>query len=648
MSVSTDYDSKSDTELISEVRSGTLDAYGTLYQRHVHAAHNLARQLTRSPAEADDLVAEAFAKVLDALRGGKGPEDGFRAYLLTTLRHTAYRRGRRAQRVDLSADMTVVSGATGAAAEALTVPFTDTAVEGLERSMAARAFARLPERWQTVLWHTVIEQQKPAEVAPILGLKANGVSALAFRAREALRQEYLRMHLAEISDAQCRGVMDRLGAWVREGLRKRERAQVELHLDECERCAALAMELRDVNETLRVVVAPIVLGGAAVGYLAATAAGAATTGAAAAGAGGAAGAASSVPRQMLSVGVGGTAIAAAIVLALTVTGGQDIPTASAPAAVPDSTTPEPPVQPPQSTAPGQTTPQPPPAPPVTPGPGPAASHITAFAVADEVELEPGGGPAVLPVKVRNDGGAMSGPVTATLKLPPGIRAVGPGGGSGTAAGYGTFAAAAADAGSAPDVDCPAGTGTVSCTTLRGLQPGESATLTFRLIAGPDAQPGTVAASVNAGTSNPIALVVPVRVAAKPDAVQLAVDADWLGSPHLPSPGVVNINVRNTGPNAKPATITFDRAVHGLDSSGPVTCTARRDGTTCTTPPLAPGESLHLTLWIYVDLLDWDMRVTATLGTAEASKRVEYGCSNLPLCPMWEPSSQPAPAVRPTN
>lgn len=630
MSVSTDYDGKSDSELVSDVRSGTLDAYGTLYERHVHAAQNLARQLSRSQAESDDLVAEAFANVLDALRGGKGPEDGFRAYLLTALRHTAYRRAKRAQRVVLSEDMTVVSGATGAAAEALTVPFTDTALEGLEHSMVAQAFARLPERWQTVLWHTVIEQQKPADVAPILGLKANGVSALAYRAREALRQEYLQMHLAEIADSECTAVLDRLGAWVREGLRKRERAQVELHLDECDRCAALAMELRDINETLRVVVAPIVLGGAAIGYLAATAAGGAATGAAVGGAG----AAASVPRQLLGVGAGGTVIATAIVLALTLTGGPEIPTAAPPPVVPEST----PQPPPFTSEPGQTMPQPSsPAPaPVAPKPTP---HITASAIAEQVHLEPGGGPAILPVKVRNNGDATSGPITATLNLPPGIRAVGPGGGGGAAAGYGTFMAAAGDAASTPDVDCPAGTGTVSCTTARGLQPGESGTLTFRLIAGPDAQPGTVTGSVNTGTGNPIALVVPVRVAAKPDAVQLAVDTDWLGSPQVPSPGLVNVHITNTGPSAKPATITFDRAGYRLTSSGPVTCTPRRDGTTCSTPPLAPGEPLHLKMWIYGDFLDWNVRVTATLGTAEASKQVEFGCSGFPLCAMQ--TAQPA-------
>src|SRR5258708_1869708 len=74
-----------DAELIARVRNGDLEAYGELYARHHHAAERMARQLV--PAnDADDLASDAFAKVLDALRGGGGPDISFRAYLLTTVR----------------------------------------------------------------------------------------------------------------------------------------------------------------------------------------------------------------------------------------------------------------------------------------------------------------------------------------------------------------------------------------------------------------------------------------------------------------------------------------------------------------------------------------------------------------------------------
>ncbi|MGH3335729.1 MAG: RNA polymerase sigma factor, partial [Nocardioides sp.] len=60
-------DAPADAELISAVRGGDVDAYGELFGRHVAAARRLARQLV-PPADAEDLVSEAFAKVLSLLQ----------------------------------------------------------------------------------------------------------------------------------------------------------------------------------------------------------------------------------------------------------------------------------------------------------------------------------------------------------------------------------------------------------------------------------------------------------------------------------------------------------------------------------------------------------------------------------------------------
>lgn len=238
----------SDADLIISVRAGDIGAYGTLYERHVTAAHTLARQLSRSTLEGDDLVSEAFARVLDMLRADRGPDSAFRAYLLTALRNVAYNKIRRDRKVDLTEDVTEVGGIH---IEKITEPFRDTALDGLERSMAARAFADLPERWQAVLWHTEIRGRSPAEVAPVLGLTANSVAALAYRAREGLRQAYLQAHLAETTAEHCPGIVDKLGAWTRDGLKKREAAEVEAHLNECERCRLLVTELAEANGDLR-------------------------------------------------------------------------------------------------------------------------------------------------------------------------------------------------------------------------------------------------------------------------------------------------------------------------------------------------------------------------------------------------------------
>ena len=267
-------DLRSDAELIARLRGrgadrDSTDAFATLYGRHQQAARALARQLARSPADADDLVAGAFTRMLEILRAGRGPTEAFRAYLLTSVRHLAYDRSRAERRLDLTDDIADVHGIDP---DGTIVPFTDPALAGLERTLAARAFATLPERWQAVLWHLEVEGDSPADIAPLFGLTANAVSALGYRAREGLRQAYLQEHLASGSgrwDRRHRETGEKLGAYTRGGLARREAQRVEAHLAECGECRALADELRDVNAgMIRSVVAPLVLGAGLVGYLA--------------------------------------------------------------------------------------------------------------------------------------------------------------------------------------------------------------------------------------------------------------------------------------------------------------------------------------------------------------------------------------------
>ena len=259
----------SDAELISSVRGGDVSAYGDLFARHRDAATRLARQLVPGP-DADDLVSEAFAKVLNVLLAGGGPDVAFRAYLLTAVRRLHIDKVRATARATPTDDLTPYEDPQ---------PFADTVIAGFEGGAAAKAFASLPERWQLVLWHLEVEGQKPADVAPLLGMSPNSVSALAYRAREGLRQAYLQMHTADLVDPDCQWTHARLGAYVRKGLSRRDVTKVEHHLDGCRRCTAMYLELDEVNSSLAALLGPLVLGAAATGYLT-------TTGAAGAGAAG--------------------------------------------------------------------------------------------------------------------------------------------------------------------------------------------------------------------------------------------------------------------------------------------------------------------------------------------------------------------------
>lgn len=253
-------ETRSDPELISATRSGDTTAYAVLYERHVHSARRLARILSRDPAGADDLVSEAFAKLLHTFREGGGPDLAFRPYMLQTLRNTFYDRVRRDKKVEFTDDLTEHDSGE---------IYVDPAVEGQERRYAALAFGKLPERWRMVLWHTEVEEDSPAKIATMLGMTPNGVSALAYRAREKLRQNYLSEHAADSPREECRWTVDRIGARVRGKLGERDASKVDDHLDSCVTCNLLFAELTELNSGLRGVIAVIFLGSAAAPYLAA-------------------------------------------------------------------------------------------------------------------------------------------------------------------------------------------------------------------------------------------------------------------------------------------------------------------------------------------------------------------------------------------
>ncbi|MEU9119119.1 sigma-70 family RNA polymerase sigma factor [Streptomyces sp. NPDC048506] len=248
----------SDAELIASVRAGDSAAYQVLYSRHRMAAAVCARRFATREADVDDLVAEAFANVLDVLRKGAGPTEFFRAYLLRTIQHDAFRCSRQQRR-------TVLTDVWNSNEPA--EPMRDAPAEAFDSRAVSEAFKSLPERWQAVLWHTEVEGETPTVIGRLLGLRPNSVSALAYRAREGLRIAYIQAHITTMSDEACRKHAAKLGAYTRGKLNPTETALVRDHLDNCEHCKGLYLEVADVSSSIRTAVVPLFLGPAAVTYL---------------------------------------------------------------------------------------------------------------------------------------------------------------------------------------------------------------------------------------------------------------------------------------------------------------------------------------------------------------------------------------------
>ncbi|MEU0408206.1 sigma-70 family RNA polymerase sigma factor [Streptomyces griseorubiginosus] len=289
----------SDADLIERMRSGDDTAYEALYRRHAGAVRRYARTCCRDGHTADDLTAEVFARMLQAVRRGHGPEHAVRAYLLTSVRRVAAGWTKSAKREQLVDDFAVFAAQAARSAEVSDDDTLDLgadvrAMHEAEQSMAMQAFRSLPERWQAVLWHTEVEDESPSEVATLFGLDANGTRVLASRAREGLKQAYLQAHVSATlaTDEECARYADRLGAYARGSLRTRAERGLRKHLEECAKCRLAAGQIKEVAGGIPAVVPLAVIGwfGAA-GYAKAIGLIAGGAGAGAAGAAGAAAAA---------------------------------------------------------------------------------------------------------------------------------------------------------------------------------------------------------------------------------------------------------------------------------------------------------------------------------------------------------------------
>ena len=221
-----------DRALLEAARSGSSDALQELWRRHQSAAHRYATSLTRR-FDADDLVSEAFLRVFSTLRNGGGPTDALRPYLFVTIRNIAIKWAKAPGSVSLGE--VEEPGYDANLGGAL--------VDSANRAKLREAMSSLPEQWQRILWATEVQGQRPADLAHTLRLHPNSVAALAYRAREALKQAWVQVHIGEdLGSGEHRWVRERAGRYVYRALTARQTERFRTHLDTCPQCTVLVRE----------------------------------------------------------------------------------------------------------------------------------------------------------------------------------------------------------------------------------------------------------------------------------------------------------------------------------------------------------------------------------------------------------------------
>ncbi len=254
-----DVEQGQDADLLARTRNGDQRAYAELWQRYSQIAGAVARTYWWS-ADPDDLVAESFTRIYQAIKVGKGPTSAFKPYLFATMRNLAISWGRSRREIPLEHIEAVEDPAsTEAAADA-----------DFDASLVSTAILALPDRWQEVLWFAEIENLSMQEIGNRLEITERAAAVLAFRAREGLRQAWIVAHLASRPPAskECRWTLGKLGAHARRRLTSRDSERVQAHLAQCTDCRAKADEARQASSRMLSVLIPagIALGAGAQGW----------------------------------------------------------------------------------------------------------------------------------------------------------------------------------------------------------------------------------------------------------------------------------------------------------------------------------------------------------------------------------------------
>ena len=150
---------------------------------HLDAAYNLARWLIGNPADAEDVVQEAFLRALRFFGGFRGGDS--RAWLLKIVRNTSYswvRKNRPAQLAD-EFDETIHSGETASENAELKL------LSRAESERVKRALEELPLAFREILVLREIEGLSYKEISDVTGVAMGTVMSSLSRARQRLRDQ---------------------------------------------------------------------------------------------------------------------------------------------------------------------------------------------------------------------------------------------------------------------------------------------------------------------------------------------------------------------------------------------------------------------------------------------------------------------------
>ncbi|MFI8872644.1 sigma factor [Streptomyces sp. NPDC055243] len=261
-------DVSADASADGPVTTPATATYSRIYEEEQPRLVAYARSLTGNAWVADDLVAEAHFRVWRRLSAGHEIEN-VPAYLMTTVRNLAVTVGRGSAREtphDPHAPESVEAVEAFGAFDGVAGVGDDPGDRVSSVDLLGRVLGQLPERWVKALWLAEAEGQPLETVGRRIGAGQGATAVLLHRAREGMRQAFLRAHPGTPEDPACEQHWDRIPGHIRGEASARQSERLLAHLDGCADCRGRLALLARANDRLPALVGPalliFVLGGA--------------------------------------------------------------------------------------------------------------------------------------------------------------------------------------------------------------------------------------------------------------------------------------------------------------------------------------------------------------------------------------------------
>jgi RNA polymerase sigma-70 factor (ECF subfamily) len=182
-----------DEQLIQWVADGDTSCLATLFERHHKAVYQFCLQLTRHPAQSEDLVQDVFIRILRKAGSFRG--DGlFKAWMFNIARNITLdqiRKSKRQNSESLDEEMMNRSLTDQRSAER-------SAAGTQKMNLVMQALAILPEAAQQVIWLGRFQFENYDELGQALGCNAGTARVRMHRAMALLNSTYTSINGAPI------------------------------------------------------------------------------------------------------------------------------------------------------------------------------------------------------------------------------------------------------------------------------------------------------------------------------------------------------------------------------------------------------------------------------------------------------------------